>query len=199
MNNLFQSMVLTLKPTVEIHPFEALPMDSYVLVIAASSGKNLDLAHRFSESFTEKGVATQVVDLTTLHWPVYTPELDGDSEREPNTDDLSDLILNSEALVVCAPEYNGSIPPIFTSALAWLSVQEEDFRDLFNGRPIAIASFSGGGGMELLLSMRIQLTHLGAQVVGRQLMSNNNKPAKDQSIEDLIKVLIQMNPIHLEA
>ena len=59
-------------------------MDSYVLVLAASSGKNLDLAHRFCESFAAKGMNAQVVDLTTLEWPVYTPVLDGDSEREPD-------------------------------------------------------------------------------------------------------------------
>ncbi len=58
-----------------------------------------------------------------------------------------------------------------------------------------MASFSGGGGMELLLSLRIQLTHLGAQVVGRQLMSNNNKPAQDESIEDLLHRLMQMTPL----
>ena len=77
--------------------------------------------------------------------------------------------------VICAPEYNGSIPPILTNAIAWLSIQGTDFRSLFNERPIAIASFSGGGCMELLLSMRIQLTHLGALVLGRQLATNKSK------------------------
>ena len=60
-----------------------------------------------------------------------------------------------------------------------------------------MASFSGGGGMELLLSMRIQLTHLGAQVIGRQLMSNHSKPAKDDSIKDLINRLAQMKPLKI--
>ena len=97
--------------------------------------------------------------------------------------------------VICAPEYNGSIPPCLTNAIAWLSVQGEDFRALFNSRPIAIATFSGGGGMELLLSLRIQLTHLGAEVVGRQLLSNHSKPAKDDSIQDLLHRLGQKQPI----
>ena len=78
-------------------------MDSYVLILAASSGKNLELAHRFSDSFNSEGMDTEIVDLTTLHWPVYTPELDGNPEQEPDTVQLSDLILNSKALVVCAP------------------------------------------------------------------------------------------------
>lgn len=49
--------------------------------------------------------------------------------------------------------------------------------------------------MELLLSLRIQLTHLGAEVVGRQLLSNYAKPAKDESIQDLLKRLGQKQPL----
>ena len=99
--------------------------------------------------------------------------------------------------MICAPEYNGSIPPSLTNAIAWLSVTDDDFRSLFNGRPIAMATFSGGGGMELLVSLRIQLTHLGAQVVGRQLLSNHAKPAEDDSINDLVQRLLQMQPLQL--
>jgi chromate reductase len=99
--------------------------------------------------------------------------------------------------VICAPEYNGSIPPVLTSAIAWLSVQGEDFRSLFNGRPIAIATHSGGGGHTVLTALRLQLAHLGAQVVGRQLVSNNAKPAKDSSIADLLARLQTMTPIRV--
>ena len=110
---------------------------------------------------------------------------------------LQQQLIAAPRWVICAPEYNGSIPPVLTNAIAWLSVQGDDFRALFNGRPIAIASFSGGNGMELLVSLRIQLTHLGAQVVGRQLLSNYAKPAKDESIADLMQRLMQMTPLQL--
>ncbi len=46
----------------------------------------------------------------------------------------------------------------------------------FNGQPNAISTFSGDGCMELLLSLHIQPTHLGAQVVESQLLSNHAKP-----------------------
>ncbi|MEB3171260.1 MAG: NAD(P)H-dependent oxidoreductase, partial [Synechococcaceae cyanobacterium] len=88
-----------------------------------------------------------------------------------------------------------SIPPVLTSAIAWLSVQGDDFRALFNGRPIAIATHSGGGGVEVLTVLRIQLAHLGAHVVGRQLVATRAKPAKDESIDDLIARLSQLQPI----
>ena len=101
---------------------------------------------------------------------------------------------NHSHWVFCAPEYNGSIPPILTNAIAWLSVQGKDFRSLFNERPIAIASFSGGGCMEVLLSMRIQFTHLGALVLGRQLTSNKSKSAEEKSINDILIQLLKLNP-----
>ena len=166
-----------------------------LLIITASNGENLKLAKRFVQIGTKLGKKAELLDLTILDLPLYNPRVHAQQGIPPLTKSLSIQMRAVPHWVICAPEYNGSIPPIFTSALAWLSVQEEDFRNLFNGRPIAMATFSGGGGMELLLSMRIQLTHLGAQVVGRQLMSNNNKQAKDTSIEDLLERLIQMKPL----
>jgi NAD(P)H-dependent FMN reductase len=110
---------------------------------------------------------------------------------------LSQRLAAAPRWLICAPEYNGSIPPVLTSAIAWLSVQGDDFRSLFNGRPIAIATHSGGGGVEVLTVLRIQLAHLGAHVVGRQLVATGAKPAKDESIDDLIARLSQLQPIEV--
>ena len=167
-----------------------------VLVIAASNGENLKLAERFvSESHRQKAKAV-VLDLTSVNLPLFTPR--AQCQGTPTAlGPLQQQLITAPRWVICAPEYNGSIPPVLTSAIAWLSVQGEDFRNLFNGRPIAMASFSGGGGSELLTSLRIQLTHLGAQVVGRQLLANHSKLAKDESITDLVKRLLQMEPLHL--
>jgi chromate reductase len=167
-----------------------------VLVIAASNGENLKLAERFAGAARQLGSSTDLLDLTTIDLPLYRPK----AEKNGNPAALAPLhhrLMAAQRWVICAPEYNGSIPPVFTNAVAWLSVQGEDFRALFNGRPVAMATFSGGGGMELLLSLRIQLTHLGAQVVGRQLLSNHAKPAKDESIQDLLKRLLQCAPLQL--
>ena len=37
-----------------------------------------------------------------------------------------------------------------------------------------------------MTALRLQLAHLGAHVVGRQLVSNKNQPAQDDSIADLL-------------
>ena len=167
-----------------------------VLVIAASNGENLKLAQRFVDQTRALGSTADLLDLTTLELPLFTPRVK--EQGMPNgIQALQQQLMAAPRWVICAPEYNGSIPPVLTNALAWLSVQGDDFRVLFNGRPIAMASFSGGNGMELLVALRIQLTHLGAQVVGRQLLSNYAKPAKDESIADLMQRLMQMKPLQL--
>ena len=167
---------------------------SDVLVISASNGENLKLAQRFVETAGNLGQSADLLDLTTIDLPLFTPRAQIQDTPKAIAP-LEAQLLASPRWVICAPEYNGSIPPCLTNAIAWLSVQGDDFRALFNGRPIAIATFSGGVGIELLLSLRIQLTHLGAEVVGRQLLSNHAKPAKDESIQDLLQRLGQKQPL----
>ncbi len=169
---------------------------SDVLAITASNGENLKLAMRFASQARVLGQSAEVLDLTTIDLPLFTPRAKEKGIPEAIAP-LQQQLMAAQRWVICAPEYNGSIPPSLTNTIAWLSVAGDDFRALFNGRPIAIATFSGGGGMELLLSLRIQLTHLGAQVVGRQLLSNYSNPAKYDSITDLLQRLLQMTPLQL--
>jgi len=162
-----------------------------VLVIAASNGQNLLLAERFAAAAREQGQSAEVLDLTAIDLPLFTPH----THAKGTPAALAALQARLVAVprwVICTPEYNGSIPPVLTSAIAWLSMQGDDFRALFNGRPVAIATHSGGGGHTVLTALRLQLAHLGAHVVGRQLVSNKNQPAKDDSIADLISRLSQL-------
>ena len=162
-----------------------------VLVIAASNGQNLLLAERFAAAAREQGHSTDVLDLTALDLPLFTPRaLEAGTPAALAV--LQARLDGAPRWVICAPEYNGSIPPVLTSAIAWLSMQGDDFRGLFNGRPVAIATHSGGGGYTVLTALRLQLAHLGAHVVGRQLVSNKSQPAKDDSIADLISRLTHL-------
>jgi NAD(P)H-dependent FMN reductase len=95
--------------------------------------------------------------------------------------------------VICAPEANGSIPPVLTSAITWLLVADLDVRRLFKIRPVAIASHSGGGGAGVLEALRLMLAHLGAHVVGRQLIATAQRPATQESIDDRGERLRQMD------
>lgn len=184
-------MVLLFEPTIEIHQPCIITMDSYMLVLAASSGKNLVLAEQFCRSLEERGMTSKMFNLTSLKWPVYIPELDGDPDREPDTSILSDLILNSKALVVCAPEYNGIMPPALNNTIAWLSVQSDDFRRLFNNRTVLLATHSGGGGAHCLMAMRHQFSFLGSNVIGRTMTLNKTKSFSQDTMNDLIDRVLQ--------
>jgi len=159
-----------------------------VLVLAASNGENLKLAERFAAAARADGLHAAVIDLTALELPLFTPRALA-SGTPAALEALEQQLNAAPRWVICAPEYNGSIPPVLTSAIAWLSVQGDDFRALFNGRAIAMATHSGGGGHTLLAALRLQLAHLGAHVVGRQLVSTSANPAKDASIVDLLQRL----------
>ncbi|MEB3104992.1 MAG: NAD(P)H-dependent oxidoreductase [Cyanobacteriota bacterium] len=162
-----------------------------LLVIAASNGENLKLAERFVSAAEAQGQRAAVLDLTAVDLPLFTPRAMA-AGTPPALAALQEQLQAARRWVICAPEYNGSIPPVLTSAIAWLSVQGDDFRALFNGRPIAIATHSGGGGHTLMAALRLQLAHLGAHVVGRQLVSTSANPAKDASILDLVSRLQQL-------
>ena len=162
-----------------------------VVILAASSGKNYTLANKFYDTFTEKGVNSEVVDLTQLDWPLYTPEKEKNSNVVPDTDALSDLILNASALVVCAPEYNGVMPPALNNCIAWLSVQSDDFRLLFNNKTVLLATHSGGGGAHCLMAMRQQFSFLGSNVIGRSMTLNKSKEFSQSTMDDLVNRVIQ--------
>ena len=166
-----------------------------IIIISASCGKNLELSEKFLEKSSEMKISCEILDLTTLDIPLFNPRIHSNENIPEKILKIKEKLFATEKWIICAPEYNGSIPPILTNFIAWLSISGDDFRDLFNGQPIAIATFSGGVGLELLTSLRIQLVHLGSQVLGRQLFSSFSKPIDSKTIEDIIQRLSQMKKL----
>ena len=166
-----------------------------LIIISASCGKNLELSKQFQKKSNELNINSEILDLTTLNIPLFNPRIHSKENIPFEIKEIKEKMFATEKWIICAPEYNGSIPPILSNFIAWLSVSGDDFRNLFNGQPIAIATFSGGIGLELLTSLRIQLVHLGSQVLGRQLLSSYSKPIETKTIEDIIQRLLQMKKL----
>ena len=168
-----------------------------LIIISASCGKNLELSKKFKEKSDELKLNSEILDLTIFDIPLYNPRIHTKENVPINVIEIKTKLFATKKWIICAPEYNGSIPPILSNLIAWLSISGDDFRDLFNGQPIAIATFSGGVGLELLTSLRIQLVHLGSQVLGRQLLSSFSKPIDIKTIEDIILRLSQMQKLKI--
>ena len=126
-----------------------------LIIITASCGKNLELSEKFLEKSNELKISSEILDLTTLDIPLFNPRIHSKENIPVEIEDLKKKLFAIEKWVICAPEYNGSIPPILSNFIAWLSISGDDFRNLFNGQPIAIATFSGGIGLE-----PVSYTHL---------------------------------------
>lgn len=161
---------------------------SKIMALVASKGKNAELAQRFSELANEMGIETELVNLVELELPLYATG----SEKEgiPNQIiELTKRMADSQSLAFFAPEYNGSFPPVLNNAIAWMSLSDKDWRVAFNGKLTLIATHSGGGGTHALMAMRMQLAYCGANVIGRQIVANNNRPAQDESLKACIQQL----------
>ena len=156
-----------------------------ILICTASDGANLTLCRRVETLLKTRGVETYLVDLTAVDLPLYTSKLTQKPDGELMSS-FSDLFQRANGYFFAAPEYNGSIPPTLSNAIAWLSTETEDFRSVFNHKPAVIATHSGGGGQKLLMSLRIQLSHLGVNVLGRELASKGDGAVQERSLIEAV-------------
>jgi len=161
-----------------------------LVALYASTGKNADLAKSCAEIAQKLGHETQLVDVCGLDFPLYTPEVEEANEHIYGLVELMETLSASDGWVVCAPEYNGSMPPVLNNMIAWLSREGDDFRKLFRFRRVALATVSGGGGQTCITAMRLQFAHLGCTVLGRTLVINKHRPKNQTSIQVVIEELM---------
>lgn len=166
---------------------------SQIAILVASLGKNVELGTELEKVVRAQGGTPEVINLVELDLPLYstTAEEAGIPERACQ---LTETLSNCQGMIVVAPEYNGSTPPSLVNAISWVSRSTEgaDWRRAFNGKPVVLGTHSGGGGAHVLVAMRLQLSFLGANVLGRQLLTNYNKPLNPESAEAVVSELLHL-------
>ena len=162
-----------------------------ILIVSATSGNNLILAKEIKNVSENKKVKVTIVNLEEYVIPLYTTAKN--NKIIPSEIGLlTKKFINTDAFIFCAPEYNGSIPPILTNLIAWISVSTSHWRDVFNGKIGLLATHSGGLGTNILRSMRIQLEHLGVLVLPRTIVVNKNSNFNAESCKNKIEQLISL-------
>ena len=157
----------------------------------ATNRTNLELAKLLMGWAEETGAETEIVQLEDLNIPLFTPIVQqAGVPREAGM--LNRKLIESDALILLAPEYNGSIPPVVTNAIAWMSVAGSDFRAAFNGRFAVVGSSSAGTGFKVIEAMRSQLNHLGMIVLARCFLSNSHKKQDPDSARAIFRQLIAL-------
>ena len=156
------------------------------LMITATSGTNLELAERFADVARDKGHHADIVDLAAMDLPMFTVARSSDPKQSPDVSELTEQMIDADAWIVVAPEYNGSFPPTLNNAIAWLSRDWQNFRKMCTGKPVGLATHSGGGGAHVIMAMRSMFAFLGADVMGRSLTSGRNKDANPETIDAMV-------------
>ena len=164
----------------------------HFLFLSATNGSNLQLAEMLTEFAEEAGASTEIVRLEDLGMPLFTPGEKESSGVPEAATTLTQQFLNADAVILLAPEYNGSIPPVVTSAIAWMSVAGDDFRAAFNGRFAVVGTHSGGGGFKVLEAMRSQLNHLGMLVLARTFQTSFSKQQNPDSAKAVFNQLVEL-------
>lgn len=161
----------------------------HVCVVAGSNGKNLVLAQAFQEHLQSLGHKVSLLNLVAEDLPLYSPaqngKLAGAQVIEPFKDALS-----AERFVFVSPEYNGGIAPALSNFIAWCSTSTKDWRVHFNGKKAAIATHSGGDGLQALVMMRLQFSYIGMTLIGRQINIANHKPLDPAALADVCQQLL---------
>ena len=95
--------------------------------------------------------------------PLYNQDFEGEKRPEPVKALLS-AIDKSDGLVLCAPEFNHSIPGVLKNALDWAS--RPAFTSVMAYKPVAIMATSRGvlGGARCLEHLRVALDSMLARV-----------------------------------
>ena len=162
-----------------------------ILLISATSGNNYQLAKEIESLLKTKDVNYNLIKLDDFSIPLYHPKIEKTTESK-DISKVDELFQNAKGFIFCAPEYNGSTPPILTNVIAWISVKTSNWRGAFNGKSALICTHSGGTGNNFINSLRIQLNHLGVIVLPRAISKTDDSPLKKDSVSNFLDQLISI-------
>ena len=158
-----------------------------ILIISATNDKNLVLAKELDNIISNMSIQTELLSIQDLGLPLF------DFEKVLNNnviEDLIDKLQKSSGFVICAPEYNGGVPPILSNAIIWISVKSKHWRDAFNGKFAVIGTYSAGDGYRFLTAFRSQLEYMGTNVLARTISITKEKPLDEDSAKRIIQGLL---------
>jgi len=160
---------------------------SHILIISATSDLNLDLAKDLQVLLSDLGQEAEILELEKLKLPLFGSE---NRPAEDTAEKLTNQMISASAFIICAPEYNGGVPPILSNAITWITVQTKNWRDAFNSKWALISTHSAGSGYRFLTAFRSQLEYLGSNVLARTIAVSDEKPLDKDSAKRILQGLI---------
>tara|TARA_Y100000996_G_scaffold178154_1_gene139032 strand:- start:1185 stop:1691 length:507 start_codon:yes stop_codon:yes gene_type:complete len=163
-----------------------------ILIVSATKGENYILAKKIHDlcepNISKKYISLEDYDLPLFKASNYNDLKDKHSEVIKL---ITDELVNANGLIICAPEYNGNIPPILANTISWISVSTDYWRDAFINKFALIATNSGGPAVKYSISLKNQLEHLGMIVMPQYISVSSNNPLNDQNVQKKIKQFLK--------
>ncbi|HTV69555.1 MAG TPA: NAD(P)H-dependent oxidoreductase [Rhizobiaceae bacterium] len=160
-----------------------------ILVFAGSirsgaySAKTADCAQK---ELALQGADVTRISLADYPLPLMNEDLEEAKGIPENAYKLARLIAAHDAVMICTPEYNASIPPLVKNTIDWVSRISKD-----GGRPlhpypeklVAICSSSDGhfAGIRSANHLRAVLSHVGMEVISPQVSVPRGQEAFDEN------------------
>lgn len=168
---------------------------STIGILVASSNNNQKLGEELQELANAKNISTKIINLVDLNLPLYNTKEEEKNGIPQIAKDITAQIIDLNAFIIVAPEYNGVMPPVLNNTISWISRATDDWRLAFNEKIVALATHSGGGGEKGLQAMRIQFQHMGANVLSREILTTYEKPLNIESANNILEQLNKLSQI----
>lgn len=139
---------------------------------ARAGSFNQQLVENASRAAEDAGAEVRLINLGDFPMPIMNQDLEREEGQPENGSRLKELFIQSDGILIAAPEYNSSITPLLKNAIDWVSRRVGDEKPLvaYKGKIVALLSASPGrlGGLRGLVHVRSILSHLGAIVLPKQ-------------------------------
>lgn len=162
-----------------------------ILVFAGStrtgaySGKTADCAQR---ELAVQGADVTRISLADYSLPLMNEDLENEKGVPENAYRLARLIAGHDAVLICTPEYNSSLPPLLKNTIDWVSrVSRDGGRPLrpYPGKVVGLCSSSDGhfAGARCIIHLRAILSHIGMEVIAPTVSVPHGAQAFDENGE----------------
>lgn len=147
----------------------------------AHSGRVADIAQK---ELALQGAEVTRISLGDFPLPLMNEDLEREEGVPENAVKLARMFAFHDAVLICTPEYNGSMPPLLKNAIDWVSrVRRDGQRPLepYRGKVAGICSSSNGhfAGIRSAGHLRAVLSHIGMEMISPQVSVPNGGEAFD--------------------
>lgn len=160
--------------------------ETKVLAFAGSTRAdsfNKKLVKEAAEIAEGLGAKVTVVDLKDLPMPLFDEDLEAAQGMPQNAKVLTQLMMDSDVVIIASPEYNRSLSAVLKNAIDWVSRAETSEKNqTFVNKKFVILSASPGslGGSRGLGHLRDILVSMKGRVVTQQVSVPNAYTAFDK-------------------